>query len=299
MNENNYGFLFNEFSIDNNILTKKPKNDYGVKVIKNEINFYRFIINNKINFPIPAIYSLENNSIRMEYLKNYVPLHTVFYTYSNSIQTELYKMIVNKISILHDYNKITINTADYNNRLYHEVVNKIKQRINTIQDVLDDFKHIKSVNSINISHNIHNLCIIIYHYLIDHPIDLCPIHGDIHLGNILFNSVSCDIKFIDPRGHFANHEIYGIPTYDFAKLLFGLSGYSVFDGMDINELNITGDNIDIDFIKKYEKNILINDDKCTLFLTLSIWLGNCSMFKNKNKILTSYFTALYLCAKYL
>ena len=34
-----------------------------------------------------------------------------------------------------------------------------------------------------------------------------------------------EIIFIDPRGYFGNTKLYGLKQYDFAKLLFGLSGY--------------------------------------------------------------------------
>ena len=124
------------------------------------------------------------------------------------------------------------------------------------------------------------------------------IHGDIHLGNILVDGNQ--VYFIDPRGYFGNTELYGLFEYDYAKLLFGLSGYSLFDNLYINELTIKGNNIEIDLIKKYEF-IFESDlfDNITKLLSLSIWLGNNSCFIDINKKITSLMIAYYYCEKYI
>ena len=132
----------------------------------------------------------------------------------------------------------------------------------------------------------------------------CLIHGDIHLGNILidknYSDNKNDIYFIDPRGYFGNSELYGIKEYDYAKLLFGISGYSIFDSMEIVDLNIIGDNIDINFIDKYCKIYeTTHFDSFTKLISLSIWLGNNSNFINDNKKITSLMIAYYLCEKYI
>ena len=106
--------------------------------------------------------------------------------------------------------------------------------------------------------------------------------------------------FIDPRGYFGNSKLFGLYEYDYAKLLFGLSGYSIFDNIIINELNIINDNVEIDFIKDYEYIFETGKfDKITILLCLSIWLGNNSCFSNINKKITSLMIAYYYCEKYL
>ena len=87
---------------------------------------------------------------------------------------------------------------------------------------------------------------------------------------------------------------------DFAKLLFGLSGYSVFDNMNIEKLNINDDNLNIEFIKNYEYVFQNNSfDEITKLFSLSIWLGNNSCFLNVKKKFLSLMISFYYCEKYL
>ena len=44
--------------------------------------------------------------------------------------------------------------------------------------------------------------------------------------------------FIDPRGIFGETLLFGLKEYDYAKFLFGLSGYSKFDNMNIKNLKL-------------------------------------------------------------
>ena len=124
------------------------------------------------------------------------------------------------------------------------------------------------------------------------------IHGDIHLGNVLLDDEQ--IYFIDPRGYFGQSKLFGPYEYDYAKLLFGLSGYSVFDNIIVNELNIINGNFEIDFIKEYEYIFESGEfDNPTILFCLSIWLSNNSCFSNINKKITSLMIAYYYCEKYL
>jgi len=82
--------------------------------------------------------------------------------------------------------------------------------------------------------------------------------------------------------------------------MFGLSGYSIFDNLQIDELIIKNDNLEIDFINKYEY-IFESElfDNITKLLCLSIWLGNNSCFIDINKKITSLMIAYYYCEKYV
>lgn len=51
----------------------------------------------------------------------------------------------------------------------------------------------------------------------------CPIHGDPTFSNTLITPEE-NVVFIDPRGYFANHFIYGDPLYDYAKVYYSLVG---------------------------------------------------------------------------
>ena len=48
MNENNYGFVFNNIIIADNVFKKSPKNKVGQIKIKNESEFYFYIKNGSV-----------------------------------------------------------------------------------------------------------------------------------------------------------------------------------------------------------------------------------------------------------
>ena len=303
MNNNNYGFLFNDITIENNKLIKKSKNDFGSMKIEKEIGFYNNIIINKINIPIPKIYKLDisNSLIEMKYLNNYSVLTNKFYKMNYEITIEKIKK---EISVLHNYYIKNVDKEEFLLNILIETKDKITNRYyQTNWEEIINFNKIKKVNNISIKNlnfyldsineKITNIINSMSEYL------FCYIHGDIHLGNILINDNE-KICFIDPRGYFGNNNLIGLKEYDYAKLLFGISGYSIFDEMIINELEIIDNNLNIDFIDKYciiyESNLF---DEFTKLLSLSIWLGNNSNFINENKKIMSLMISYYLCEKYL
>ena len=235
----------------------------------------------------------------MEYLSNYYVLTKKFYTKNNTI---LIGKIIKCIDILHNFTFKNINKDEYIKNIKIEIYDKIIKRFNDTKWETTQLNQITSVNGIQIR-NIHY-----YLYKINENImkivnkmetyNLTLIHGDIHLGNILINDEQ-NIYFIDPRGYFGNSGLFGVKEYDYAKLLFGISGYSIFDEMQIEILQIENGNICIEFIDKYcnifETNIF---DDYTKLLSLSIWLGNNSNFIDNNKKITSLLIAYYLCEKY-
>jgi len=66
--------------------------------------------------------------------------------------------------------------------------------------------------------------------VLDRAEELCDpkyctfIHGDFHLGNILFDEGSRVVKLLDPRGSFGRSGIYGDCRYDLAKLRHSIHG---------------------------------------------------------------------------
>jgi len=301
MNKNNYGYIFNDIQITDDYVIKKGKNKKGIFKINNEILFYRKINDENILLPVPRLISSSNGILKIEYIKK----SKVLTNEINEMNINIYiEKIFSNLKILH-LNEIPVLKSIIKNDCIQEVEYKILDRYN--QENWENNKYFTSINTVNnikIKKNINDYVNIIKNKLLKNIETLnlnrySLIHGDTHLGNILVND--CDnLYFIDPRGYFGNTKLYGLKQYDFAKLLFGLSGYSIFDNMEINKLDIENGNLNIKFIKKYE-NIYENSnfDKITKLLSLSIWLGNNSCFIDKNKKITSIMIAFYYCEKYL
>ena len=107
----------------------------------------------------------------------------------------------------------------------------------------------------------------------------------------------------DPRGYFGNLPTpYGLPQYDHAKIAFALSGYDLFDTMDIQELDIRDGNISIPLNPiSWKKEILESMDEITRLFFISAWLGNAHSFAERNpaKAVCSYLYALYIATIFL
>jgi hypothetical protein len=300
-----YGANFNKISIDQtkNLIKKECISAYGEKKINCEIKFYKFIIEKSITFKLPKIFSFQENGYIMEYLKVYQPLYKCIY-YLSEFES---KKIVNKIYLnlksLHGSYVKHISREEYYRHLKIETLDKIQTRFDNIKNIIDKYSFIKKVNNVELlsfEFILSELNKKIYSIIEDKQ-DFClvPIHGDCQFNNILYDSSSNDFIFIDPRGYYGDSEIFGIPEYDFAKILFALSGYDEFDNRSIDNLNITHDNITIK-LETIDSSIFESNNLETL-LMYTIWLGNAECFikNNESKGVYSYFIGLYLGTLFL
>ncbi len=229
----------------------------------------------------------------MEYLKSTNILTEIINTNN---WKQYIKIFFNNIEKLHCHKK-QINTSQLKLDVIYEIETKVISRYHENELLIENIDY---VNYLQINNNIKYYISKIKQEilpLIDNINSYSLIHGDTHLNNILVNEEK--MYFIDPRGIFGQTLLFGLKEYDYAKFLFGLSGYSIFDNMNINNLDIKNKNLNIDFIKKYEfvfETILF--DKLTKLLTLSIWLANNNTFQCKKKRTMSLMIAFYYCEKY-
>lgn len=296
-----YGSIFNELYINNNEIKKQSKTIYGDNKIQKEIEFYKYINLHNLHFPIPTIYNYGINYYNMEYLKQYKPLYQIFPDLSLFNKYEIIDKIYIELDDLHNSTLFNVSKNIYYESLIIETYSKLKNRFSEIESIVEQYSFIKKVNGVSIISFDNALEII--NYKIKTYVDslssysFCLIHGDCQFNNILYNTTTNHICFIDPRGYFGNQDLFGVKEYDYAKIRFALSGYDIFDNMDIQTLNIENDNINIPTFILMD-NIFKND--IITVLTLSIWLGNAHCFKkNTPKTMVSFFYALYLCTLHL
>ena len=296
-----YGSNFNKLFIDLsfNTIRKECFHSDGMKKIRCEISFLQFLIDNNVHFPVPQIHEILPNGYVMGFMQDYIPLYRI---YKSIDQTIVLPDIMEKLNILHSYDKRITSHDVYLTNLLAETRDKIYERFKVTEEIVSKYNLVKSVNGVQI-------------YAFDYIIEslnnriielvrrkkefyFVPIHGDCQFNNVLIHPKTNRICFIDPRGYYGNMEIYGIEEYDFAKILFALSGYDNFDNSANSDLNI--DNVsDIEI----QTNILdvgfLNNNLETLIM-LTIWLGNAHCFaKNETKAAYSYFIAMYYSTLFL
>ena len=299
---NGYGSSFNNIYINGNTIRKECKNAYGKMKLHKEINFYKYIIENKVNIIVPTIYEYTDTSYTMEYLRDYDSLYKIFTNLTNENKDYILNLIYSQLNNLHLHSNKIVTKDQYIKCLEIETHDKLTERIAEVAELIKTHNHITSVNGINlepldrimskISSRIKEYTDSLNEYKV------CIIHGDCQFNNVLYNSVKNDIVFIDPRGYYGNMELYGIAEYDFAKIQFALSGYDVFDNMIVDKLMIEDGNLTLPNIFQID-NVFDKDDIVSV-LTISIWLGNAHCFKHQpSKAMFSYFYAMYLATKYL
>jgi hypothetical protein len=286
--------------------------------------------------PTPTNAAVSPPELQIQYFEDYEVL-TERFPYSAD-DTTVIREILDHIRPLHEHSpRIQITNNEYKQALRTEVYDKIVERYSSVNwtDIYPEFERLTHVNGVKVRSFMEYATILLQR--VEKTLGGLPpngenlatfftyIHGDIHLGNILIPKsggvcIENDTPryiFIDPRGYFASYDVFGDPHYDYAKLLFGISGYSVFDQMtidviDANDANDANElNINIPFIDKYSKIYESLDDpewqssvpelaeELTRLLSLSIWLGNNSAFISPHKKLTSLMISRYLCERYL
>lgn len=286
-----YGSSFNELVIIGTKLRKRCKNDYGLTKIRHEIEFYKFIHSRNITFPTVKILNFLDDGYEMEYLDEYKPIYKTNFDL---------KKVYDSLELLHGSYEIPVSREYFMEQLHIEINDKIIKRYETVKDSINKYDFITHVNGVKL------LSFECLHKKINNEINaitnsmneykFVPIHGDCQFNNILSNGE--DMVFIDPRGYYGESKIFGMKEYDMAKVLFALSGYDEFDSREIKELNIVGNNINIEL--NYLESDIFNRPKLEVLLMINIWMGNAHSFKNDEcKMISSYFISLYLGSIFL
>jgi len=304
-----YGSAFNNLYISETTITKTAKNEYGLSKIKKEIAWYRFCEETKIDYPRPEINRFMENGYTMKYYSEYVPLYRRFSLFTDAEKFKMLDTIYTHLKVMHDTTEKEIDKETFMRNVKQECYDKIINRFKEIEEMVKRYSYITHVNGMPIL-DFHTLAknisaSILNYYDGAKSYSVSCIHGDCQFNNILVSPNSSDIIFIDPRGYFGESAIFGPADYDKAKVQFALSGYDIFDNMDITILNVENNNLTIpDLFQVQEplKRESIRESIRGSIITdwvLSIWLGNAHSFKsNEAKAMFSYFYALYLGTLY-
>ena len=328
----------------------------GEMKLRKEIQFYLCIqAYHRIPLPFvmprfyasPTIASPASPELHIQYFQDYEPLTERFPYAHADAACSVIREILDHIRPLHEHSpRIQITENEYRQALRVEVYDKIVERYYSVdwKKIYPEFERLTHVNGVKVRSFIE------YATIIKDRVDalgspatnsgrsLTYIHGDTHLGNILVPKPGVCISndtpryvFIDPRGYFASYDVFGEPHYDYAKLLFGISGYSRFDQMTIERCEVNEAvtdvtdlpeiangisglpemNITIPFIDEYSSIYKSLDTpewqssvpeltaELTRLISLSIWLGNNSTFISPDKKLMSLMISRYMCERFL
>ena len=300
-----YGSSFNNLYLLDDKIKKEAKTSYGISKIKKEIIFYKYVQTN-LCLPMPEFLEDSAISYTMRYLPDYKPLFHLFPHFSENKKADVLQQIDTFLQRLHQTEIRSISHEIYKKAIYAEMIDKLEKRYEEIKDIINEYSFIESVNGVLIrtfQENLNLLQKAATKFIESrNQYIFTPIHGDCQFNNILYNTEKNDLVFIDPRGYFGDHDLFGLPEYDFAKVKFALSGYDAFDAKDVTELTIHNNNIMLEIptlIPEPLAKAKAKDDFISQ-LVVSIWMGNAHCFKeNKFKTVYSYFIGAYYASLHL
>lgn len=223
---------FNDVEINGNEVVKTAKTEHGKSVLKAEVEFYENLAKTNVD-SFPRLISKTDDSITISRIhgytiNDYIDLYDPYYT-NKELAKEIYEHFKTSAAKLHESSKAT---KAVKSAVINEYVDVPTTRWNKIHHILPT---ITNVNNANVNINeVFSIIEEIGTYLSKTSI-FTLIHGDPNTTNTMAEVAFSDItkimqlKFIDPRGQFGGNKLYGDPSYDAAKFLYGLTGYDRFN----------------------------------------------------------------------
>lgn len=223
--------FFNKMSIDpvSKKVYKSCHNPEYKHLIEKEAKWYDKV--KSVGFDgIPTVYDSYSDdvksSITLEYLDGYVTASEFAKSHSQEEIKAMVEKIVSKADELHK-TTIPVQFLDVQEDYEEEFVGKVLRRCDSIKDMLVKYDRDELERLLTKAFNIlyHDKC----------KVGVMPnttytlIHGDLNGSNVMYNETTGDVKFIDPRGYFGKSKMFGPEEYDFAKILYFLSGYDIFN----------------------------------------------------------------------
>ncbi|MGD0976842.1 MAG: sugar phosphate nucleotidyltransferase [Minisyncoccia bacterium] len=237
------------------------KSGHNIDKIVQEINWFRKMPNDLKIFsprlidykisPGSASYSLEFYGYQS--LADFFVLGTLGIKFWQNIIDKLFNILE-----LFKAHKASISRSHYYTIYYKKTIERLGQIDSNPywkKLIAKDTIKINGIDYRNINHFKEKLARIVDR-LYDKD-EVCFIHGDLCLSNILFDPGSGIFKFIDPRGNFGKTSIYGDIKYDIAKMRHSFCGLYDFIMSDLFELKETGNGMFtlIDNAEDYHRQI--------------------------------------------
>lgn len=237
--EQNIARFFNKVEIDeeSKTLTKTCNNPEYTHLIIKETNWYNKVAelgfkgtprvtNHSSEFAGSPQTNAVSASISMEFLDGYMTASEYAKSHTHEETKHMVEKIIERARELHS-SIIPIEFVDVQEDFEEEYINKVLRRCDSIKHMLINYDREKLEKLLT------KACDVLYHSKC--KIGVMPnttysaIHGDLNGSNVMYNPDTGDVKFIDPRGYFGKTRVYGPEDYDFAKILYFISGYDTFN----------------------------------------------------------------------
>jgi hypothetical protein len=277
---------FNSIEFFDEYVIKSSKNSTGDKLSSLEFSWYSAV--NSLSNIAPKAKLLSPGVMKIDRVKGTELKHATVDV------TNVLSTILNE---LHQIETISVHPETLINDLQKEIVEKSENRKALIDSYIIAFGSVKYVNGVELLpfNEIIAICFDRLTYLNRDTSQYSLIHGDLNFSNIFLNERN-EIKIIDPRGYFGNSNIYGLPSYDMSKILYGLSGYDEFNDEYNFYYEKTNESLRIELPINLESVLDIKDfsEEHHYWLAI-IWINLGGYFKNNPlKSILAYYYGMYL-----
>ena len=246
-NSSNQARYFNNIKIGRNTVKKWTDTERGKNVMKHEINFYHNM-QELYDDCLPKIHKL-STSDTYEIVMDKIDGKTYQDWYNdkvhNMIKSDNFDIDCNKKLIkpvilgLKKFHSLQTKSRNFDKSIKYEYVDTLRSRVEEIspliwenpnkQFLIDFDKFSESPKNIDCSKMHFEDMVNRWERILENVVfKYAVIHGDPNTKNIMVDKDE-NIIFIDPRGRFGTDSMVGDVSYDFAKFIYGLSGYSSFN----------------------------------------------------------------------
>lgn len=288
---------FNSVEIGKDTVIKYAVTEQGRALQLDEIEWYK-----KVQIPsVPQVVAIhpETHGFEMERIHG-IPM----FDYMLSKDTDKASNVVNDIleGLKFSDKRVCKDFKEVMDDFKKEFYDKVLDRCELIQDVIDSFGDIKYVNGVKLGRLRPMLKQALAHLLhYQAGKGYYVIHGDPNFSNTMA-TYEGEVKFIDPRGYFGNTKIYGPRLYDEAKVLYAISGYDEFNSDALwGQFDVDGEqsNVCINPLIRDYKNLPQFNEYHHLAVAV-IWIALGGYFKNNPlKAVASYYHGMKLLTQQL
>lgn len=230
---------FNDITVEAKTIKKRPVDDYGMKLHKIELSYYK-----NIGYLIPAFaefisYDRQSCTMELERIKG-TTCQAKIDACSTAQQKQnkaekLLEAFDEAISQVHATKSAQVPTdAELKQAMHAEFVEAMTKRVMPVKSLIDAVVAlgVNAIDDMPITKDYDKLLAAVETWFENNYSSFsCGItHGDPNTDNCMVQTDG-KIRFIDPRGYFGGLNVlgYGVKQYDYAKFVYGMTGYSRFN----------------------------------------------------------------------
>lgn len=308
----NVSRYFNSIEVKDDVVYKKAITDKGIKLQNIEGEYYNTF--NNVSSLCPMLgWDMNNHVLHLKKLN--AKTCTEYIKEHPSKAVHIYNKFIEAASELHHLDiDIQDDEQDCEEALYNELIDMIDVRVKPCKQLIESIGEIDTFNDMPVT-DYKSLMIMInrwFDYYKENA-KFCLVHGDPNTDNCMYDEDKDKVYFIDPRGYFGTLKTlgYGLLDYDFAKFLYGMTGYSQFNNVPYISVRHEGTNINVwvgDNIKSRDKikgistldiDMLTENNDIKILVGI-IWMKLTSYIINDPiKSVAAYYHGNALLTKYL